>query len=918
MQMRLRTARKLTLVLDLDHTLLHATQDSRASALVDHHPLLCGMKGSEIFSFSDAMHTITVKLRPGVRQFLARMANLFELQVDTKGTRAYAARIVSILDPTGKLFGDRIVSRCDATMRVKQSTAWLHRALQDDSMVLIVDDREDMWPGARNLVVVEPYHFWGRELSEEVNNRSGAAIAAQAPPPAAVAAAAGNAAPASIATASAGGGSPPSSSPATSLSVASDAGSSGAEDDEEYDPLLHAQAAGVATAPPAESATVVAPAAPASSTAVDASPAAVDAPLVGMKRSRGQMLAEASSISNSDGNDSETNQADLHSGTEPSAAGADAAAREPPEAASGAAAPADIASGSSSGSPSAATAPIAAEIRLPAAEAAAAFASGLQRAGTQQHWALSISAAELAARWCAEPAYANQLDDVTVLLARAHAQYYRLYDLQQREEATAASGGAAGAATQMLAASSVLSGSAASSSSSTSGDGGAASAVGSSATVAEAEPLVAASAIDSDAAALEQIFRDDPTLGRSATKVAASAATAAAVAGSGSGAGAAAISTEPAASDLALQMLAAPSQLPLDTSAILQGLYRSVLRGVCVVFSGVFPLDIDVQRQLLYQRCLSFGACIADAVEPSVVHGCHFRREADDALAKSSAVATASGSDSSGTAAATAASGGSDASRNGHTSLVAEKLHTDVTGAAAAAAAASASSSSSAANGKHGASGGVPGACFEYHGSTTRLGGVVTHVVARRAGTQKIHDAVLRPGISVVGLTWLTDSINRFARQPEAGHALDPAHQRFAVPVKAAADARSASLRALMRAPHAESKPAPTSSSAAGGAERSIRRRIDTDDATSDASPAAAAASDSHSPAADAAAADAADDAAAASDGDSGSLGGSSPGLSLHDSDWDDAEPLDLDGPASSGADAASGADALAVDAAEL
>jgi TFIIF-interacting CTD phosphatase-like protein len=60
-----------------------------------------------------------------------------ELQVDTAGTRAYAQRVVSLLDPTGRLFGGRVVSRCDSTLRHKQQTAWLHRTLADDSMVLI-------------------------------------------------------------------------------------------------------------------------------------------------------------------------------------------------------------------------------------------------------------------------------------------------------------------------------------------------------------------------------------------------------------------------------------------------------------------------------------------------------------------------------------------------------------------------------------------------------------------------------------------------------------------------------------------------------------------------------------------------------------------------------------------------------------
>ena len=47
------------------------------------------------------------------------------------------AQVVSLLDPTGRLFGGRVVSRCDSNLRHKETTSWLHRSLADDSMVLI-------------------------------------------------------------------------------------------------------------------------------------------------------------------------------------------------------------------------------------------------------------------------------------------------------------------------------------------------------------------------------------------------------------------------------------------------------------------------------------------------------------------------------------------------------------------------------------------------------------------------------------------------------------------------------------------------------------------------------------------------------------------------------------------------------------
>ncbi|KAI0562358.1 CTD phosphatase Fcp1 [Gracilaria domingensis] len=82
------------------------------------------------------------------------------------GTRSYAAQIANIIDPHKKLFGGRITSREDfAEGRMNQKS--LQRLFPcDDSMVLIVDDREDVWISGTgqsfmpNLVRASPYHFW--------------------------------------------------------------------------------------------------------------------------------------------------------------------------------------------------------------------------------------------------------------------------------------------------------------------------------------------------------------------------------------------------------------------------------------------------------------------------------------------------------------------------------------------------------------------------------------------------------------------------------------------------------------------------------------------------------------------------------------------------------------------------------------
>ena len=99
--------------------------------------------------------------------FLNEAAKLYELNVFTKGSRSYARDIVAILDPEQKLFGlnyDRIISADEKKGFAKD--------LQEqypcpDTMVVIVDDRDDVWEetNPHNVVKVTPYRFWSDALA---------------------------------------------------------------------------------------------------------------------------------------------------------------------------------------------------------------------------------------------------------------------------------------------------------------------------------------------------------------------------------------------------------------------------------------------------------------------------------------------------------------------------------------------------------------------------------------------------------------------------------------------------------------------------------------------------------------------------------------------------------------------------------
>ena len=101
--------KKLSLVLDLDHTLLHATADHAAKH----------MRDTDIFDFQlqdrrdGRLMTHFVKLRPGLRNTLTCLSKLYNLYVYTHGTREYALEIAKIIDPENKFFASRIVARDD-------------------------------------------------------------------------------------------------------------------------------------------------------------------------------------------------------------------------------------------------------------------------------------------------------------------------------------------------------------------------------------------------------------------------------------------------------------------------------------------------------------------------------------------------------------------------------------------------------------------------------------------------------------------------------------------------------------------------------------------------------------------------------------------------------------------------------------
>uniref|UniRef100_A0A672N991 RNA polymerase II subunit A C-terminal domain phosphatase n=1 Tax=Sinocyclocheilus grahami TaxID=75366 RepID=A0A672N991_SINGR len=101
-QQRLHRNRKLVLMVDLDQTLIHTTEQ---------HCQRMSNKGILHFQLGRGEPMLHTRLRPHCKDFLEKIAKLYELHVFTFGSRLYAHTIAGFLDPEKKLFSHRIMSR---------------------------------------------------------------------------------------------------------------------------------------------------------------------------------------------------------------------------------------------------------------------------------------------------------------------------------------------------------------------------------------------------------------------------------------------------------------------------------------------------------------------------------------------------------------------------------------------------------------------------------------------------------------------------------------------------------------------------------------------------------------------------------------------------------------------------------------
>ena len=161
---RLLASKKLSLVVDIDLTIIQATVEHTVAewqkdpdnpnhdAVKDVRSFLLRDDGPEKYRW------YYIKLRPGLKEFLENVSKIYELHIYTMATRAYAKNIADIIDPDHKLFGDRILSRDESGSLHAKTLQRLFPV--DTKMVVIIDDRADVWKWSPNLVKVTPYNFF--------------------------------------------------------------------------------------------------------------------------------------------------------------------------------------------------------------------------------------------------------------------------------------------------------------------------------------------------------------------------------------------------------------------------------------------------------------------------------------------------------------------------------------------------------------------------------------------------------------------------------------------------------------------------------------------------------------------------------------------------------------------------------------
>lgn len=152
----LRKTKKLVLVLDIDHTLLHATKNPLAELAYANSEI--AFDTFKIHFENSVKQPYYVKLRPGLRDFLSSLKHHYHIALYTMGLRPYAEKVMAVIDPDDSIIQQRALCRDDHPTTMIKSLQRLFPC--DESAVVVVDDRSDVWDTPENVIQCHKFHFW--------------------------------------------------------------------------------------------------------------------------------------------------------------------------------------------------------------------------------------------------------------------------------------------------------------------------------------------------------------------------------------------------------------------------------------------------------------------------------------------------------------------------------------------------------------------------------------------------------------------------------------------------------------------------------------------------------------------------------------------------------------------------------------
>lgn len=162
---RLLSKKKLHLLLDLDHTLVHTIL----------FETLTPIERKRIEKIDDAYKIFdgkyVVKLRSGLCEFLKEVSTMFDVSIYTMGSRFYAEGAIKLLK-IETVFPKHswVISREDCIIDGQKA---LDVVLSHKKVAVIVDDTEEVWEESclNNLIKIRRYKFFPVEEGiEELDN----------------------------------------------------------------------------------------------------------------------------------------------------------------------------------------------------------------------------------------------------------------------------------------------------------------------------------------------------------------------------------------------------------------------------------------------------------------------------------------------------------------------------------------------------------------------------------------------------------------------------------------------------------------------------------------------------------------------------------------------------------------------------